>query len=85
VPSEQARGYADEINALFIETSAKEDTNVTALFIDISKRLPASSQQAKLPDIHDLSDPGNRPKGALHLHQLYCSCILFLIALSRPF
>jgi hypothetical protein len=37
---------------------------VTALFIDISKRLPASSQTAKLPDIHDLGDPGNRPKGA---------------------
>lgn len=62
VPSDQARAYADEINALFIETSAKEDSNVTKLFIDISKRLPASSQQAKLPDIHDLSDPSTRGK-----------------------
>lgn len=37
MPEEAARAYADEINALFVETSAKQDTNVTALFIDISK------------------------------------------------
>jgi len=60
VPQETARAYADEINALFIETSAKTDSNVTALFIDISKRLPAASSQSALPDIHDLSDQSSR-------------------------
>lgn len=36
VQASQAKAYADEIGALFIETSAKEDTNVSDLFISIS-------------------------------------------------
>jgi Ras-related protein Rab-22 len=40
VPTDQAQAYADEIGALFVETSAKEDKNVSELFINISKCRP---------------------------------------------
>eukprot|EP00698_Gefionella_okellyi_P016848 TRINITY_DN4858_c0_g1_i1.p1 TRINITY_DN4858_c0_g1~~TRINITY_DN4858_c0_g1_i1.p1 ORF type:complete len:203 (+),score=36.55 TRINITY_DN4858_c0_g1_i1:86-694(+) len=40
VSSAQAKEYADSNNAMFFETSAKEDTNVSAVFTEISKRLP---------------------------------------------
>ncbi|CCI41542.1 hypothetical protein ABG067_004934 [Albugo candida] len=54
VPSAQAKAYADEIGALFIETSAKEDTNVSDLFISISKQLPvAAAETNALPEILD--------------------------------
>lgn len=46
VTTADAETYANEIGALFIETSAKEDTNVTNLFVDISKRLPAPNDAA---------------------------------------
>lgn len=36
----EARAYADEIGALFIETSAKVNKGVQAVFEDISHRLP---------------------------------------------
>mmetsp|Transcript_35362 Transcript_35362/g.72210 ORF Transcript_35362/g.72210 Transcript_35362/m.72210 type:complete len:201 (-) Transcript_35362:98-700(-) len=41
VPTADAAAYAKSINALFLETSAKQDTNVQDLFLQISKRLPA--------------------------------------------
>ncbi|KAF4046754.1 Ras family [Phytophthora infestans] len=54
VPASQARAYAGEIGALFIETSAKEDTNVSDLFIQISQALPtASAESNALPEIVD--------------------------------
>lgn len=54
VPSAQAKAYADEIGAVFIETSAKEDTNVSDLFINISKQLPtATTETNALPEIVD--------------------------------
>ena len=61
---EAAREYAEEINALFVETSAKEDTNVHELFVNISKRLPetAATSGSSLPDVADLSDPHARGK-----------------------
>lgn len=31
------QAYADEIGAMFIETSAKDDLNVQKIFIDLSK------------------------------------------------
>lgn len=54
VPASQARAYAEEIGALFIETSAKEDRNVSDLFIQISQALPtASTESNALPEIVD--------------------------------
>lgn len=40
VETRVAKEYADEIGALFFETSAKDDTNVQALFSRLSERLP---------------------------------------------
>ena len=52
-----AQTYADEINAIFVETSAKTGDNVQEMFTDISKRLPATTQAAN-PNviIHDRSE-----------------------------
>jgi len=36
----QVKAYADEINAFFIETSAKKNININELFINIGKTLP---------------------------------------------
>ncbi|CAM9711580.1 unnamed protein product [Phaeothamnion confervicola] len=35
-----ARAYAEEIGAMFFETSAKDDTNVYNVFVELSKHLP---------------------------------------------
>jgi GTPase SAR1 family protein len=40
VSTAEAKAYADEINALFIETSAKLNKGVADVFVDISRRLP---------------------------------------------
>eukprot|EP00638_Chattonella_subsalsa_P007155 CAMPEP_0117756976 /NCGR_PEP_ID=MMETSP0947-20121206/14433_1 /TAXON_ID=44440 /ORGANISM="Chattonella subsalsa, Strain CCMP2191" /LENGTH=193 /DNA_ID=CAMNT_0005576735 /DNA_START=35 /DNA_END=616 /DNA_ORIENTATION=- len=40
VSEEEARQYADEIGALFFESSAKDDIAVHEIFIQLSKRLP---------------------------------------------
>lgn len=40
VETNTAKEYADEIGALFLETSAKESTNVDELFLKLSERLP---------------------------------------------
>ncbi|GMH34198.1 hypothetical protein BSKO_02032 [Bryopsis sp. KO-2023] len=40
VATEEAQAYADEQNAFFVETSAKESTNVDELFHEIARRLP---------------------------------------------
>ncbi|TMW61298.1 hypothetical protein Poli38472_013761 [Pythium oligandrum] len=64
VPSSQARAYAEEIGALFIETSAKEDTNVSDLFIQISTALPSASTESNaLPDIVDPYGGGKKKGG----------------------
>ena len=46
VDSRDARAYAEEIGALFLETSAKANKNVQELFADISRRLPAAAEPA---------------------------------------
>lgn len=64
VPAKQAKAYADEINALFIETSAKEDTNVSDLFIQISDLLPNPSTESNvLPEIVDPYGGGKKKGG----------------------
>ncbi|CAI5713912.1 unnamed protein product [Hyaloperonospora brassicae] len=64
VPASQARAYAEEIGALFIETSAKEDTNVSDLFIQISQALPtASTESNALPEIVDPYGGGKKKSG----------------------
>lgn len=64
VPASQARAYAEEIGALFIETSAKEDTNVSDLFIQISQALPtASAESNALPEIVDPYGGGKKKSG----------------------
>jgi len=39
-----ASSYADEIGAMYLETSAKEDMNVQDVFVKLSYRLPAAPQ-----------------------------------------
>jgi small GTP-binding protein len=40
VEIQSAQEYADEIGAIFTETSAKTDSKVSDLFVDISRHLP---------------------------------------------
>jgi small GTP-binding protein len=40
IESSSAKEYADEIGALFLETSAKDDTNVSEIFTKLADRLP---------------------------------------------
>lgn len=40
VDTKTAREYAEEIGALYLETSAKDDTNVQEIFVRLSERLP---------------------------------------------
>jgi Ras-related protein Rab-5C/Ras-related protein Rab-22 len=49
---------------VFIETSAKEDTNVSNLFINISKQLPtATAETNALPEIVDPYGGGKKKGG----------------------
>lgn len=54
VEEEDAREYAREIGAMYIETSAMADTNVKQLFTDIAMRLPDESADGE--EGVDLSD-----------------------------
>ena len=63
VPATQAKAYADEIGALFIETSAKEDTNVSDMFIQLSKALPSATESNALPEIVDPYGGGKQKSG----------------------
>ena len=49
VTSEEASSYAREIDALFIETSAKTSVNVTELFEKLAKKVPRSKLTKRLP------------------------------------
>lgn len=40
VDTDTAKAYADEIGAMYVETSAKDDLNVQDMFVQISQRLP---------------------------------------------
>ena len=56
VGTEDAQAYADDHGLFFLETSAKESTNVDTLFEEIAKRLP----RAEVP---------RQPAGGLPLEQ----------------
>ena len=43
VPTKEAASYALENGLLFMEVSAKEETNIKELFNEISKKLPRES------------------------------------------
>lgn len=62
VDAGEAELYAQEIGALYLETSAKDDTNVKEMFMELSRRLPQPSQTA--PDARGLylSQPQLQPK-----------------------
>ncbi len=45
VDFEEANQYAEDNGILHMETSAKNSNNVKALFVEIAKRLPKSTQQ----------------------------------------
>ncbi len=47
VDMDEAKAYADEIGALYIETSAKSADNVQEMFREIPKMLPQDRQAAK--------------------------------------
>eukprot|EP01103_Thecamoeba_quadrilineata_P006677 TRINITY_DN16404_c0_g1_i1.p1 TRINITY_DN16404_c0_g1~~TRINITY_DN16404_c0_g1_i1.p1 ORF type:complete len:206 (-),score=24.60 TRINITY_DN16404_c0_g1_i1:177-794(-) len=40
VPAEEGQSYADEVGAIFMETSAKAPINVNELFVSIAQKLP---------------------------------------------
>mmetsp|Transcript_32836 Transcript_32836/g.78180 ORF Transcript_32836/g.78180 Transcript_32836/m.78180 type:complete len:198 (-) Transcript_32836:86-679(-) len=68
VEEEDAREYAAEIGAIYIETSAKADTNVKQLFVDIAMRLPDDAAEGGEDGI-DLTDgKGGKASGG------GCSC-----------
>ena len=58
VSTAEAKAYAAEIGALFLEASAKLNKNVQDLFTDISKRLPKPQQEAFGGDVADLRKGG---------------------------
>jgi uncharacterized membrane protein YgcG len=53
VSTAEAQAYAEEIDALCLETSAKLNKNVQDLFVDISRRLP-QPVETTLGEVADL-------------------------------
>jgi Ras-related protein Rab-5C/Ras-related protein Rab-22 len=64
VDTDRAHAYADEIDALFLETSAKTNRNVQGLFEGISRKLPAAQEPAFSGEIADLREPGKGSKAS---------------------
>ena len=63
VPEEEAREYANSIGALFALTSAKSNTGVEKLFLDVgNKFLDPSFQQKKAEEKQEAQDEQNAPK-----------------------
>ncbi|CAN0469966.1 unnamed protein product [Ascophyllum nodosum] len=53
-----ARAYAEEIGAMFVETSAKTDTQVQDVFVELSKRLPKRQPAQSAADTLHLDSAG---------------------------
>lgn len=47
VGAEDARAYAESVDGLFLETSAKDDTNVSSLFTDLVKSVKRDARHAQ--------------------------------------
>jgi Ras-related protein Rab-5C/Ras-related protein Rab-22 len=62
VSTAEARAYAEEIGALFIETSAKVNKGVQDVFVDISHRLP-QPQESNFGEVADLRDTRGKDGG----------------------
>jgi len=63
VSTAEAKAYADEIQAIFLETSAKLNKNVQDLFVDMSRRLP-QPQESTFGDVADLRSGGGGSGGS---------------------
>eukprot|EP01136_Pigoraptor_vietnamica_P000596 Opistho-1_new@26100 len=69
VPTAVARKYAEEIGALFCETSAKSDNGVEPMFTEVARKLMHSRSMRKsrsVDSLHSLGDEGRQsspPKG----------------------
>lgn len=50
VETEEAAAYAEENNILYLETSAKNASNVKNLFVEIAKKLPTATAQQERND-----------------------------------
>jgi Ras-related protein Rab-22 len=59
VDERTASTYADEIGAIYLETSAKDDTNVQDIFVKLSTRLP--SPQSADSNVVKASAANTRP------------------------
>lgn len=57
VSKEDAQAYANEIGAIFAETSAKQNKGVSDVFMELSRRLP-KQQEANFGEVADLRDTG---------------------------
>ena len=55
----QAKAYADEINVLFIETSAKNNSNINELFTNISNQIPEQKKNDNFSNIVDINKINN--------------------------
>eukprot|EP01038_Epipyxis_sp_PR26KG_P008570 gene8570-11580_t len=66
VDKAMAQAYAEEIGAMYVETSAKDDLNVQDIFVQLSYRLPAPQQSdssiIKPKNMGDRNQPRPIPK-----------------------
>lgn len=65
-----ATQYAEEIGAMYLETSAQDDLNVQDIFIELSERLPPPG----LVDINNSRGPSKLKPGAPGTHRITSCC-----------
>ncbi|XP_038070396.1 ras-related protein Rab-22A-like [Patiria miniata] len=59
VPSDEARGYADLLNAIFLETSAKTGENVERIIAQLATKIRETKQASNEDVIHNPTRPKN--------------------------
>ena len=62
VDADEAREYARENGMLFLETSAKDSSNVERVFLEVARKVPRN-QPAKRTDVVPLRGPASAPAG----------------------
>ena len=45
VPLAEAQDYSKEMGAFYVETSARDDSNVEHMFVELGKRIPETKQE----------------------------------------